>query len=422
MNKGNGSMCMAGASHFDDLETRVPEVREQELFGALPDQIAHAINRAPGWRDHLSGITASDITSREALSRLPVLRKSALIGLQEKTPPFGGFTTVEPGELGRIFMSPGPIFEPQSRAEDPWRGARALFAAGFRKGDIVHNAFAYHLTPGGFILDKGALALGCAVIPAGVGNTEMQLEAISRLRPVGYTGTSDYLKVLLDRAADAGRDVSSLQRALVSGSALPESLRAELKDRGVNVLQCYATADIGMIAYETPAIEGMVIDEGAIVEIVRPGTGEPVAEGEVGEVVVTNFNRVYPMIRFATGDLSAVLPGMSPCGRTNMRIKGWMGRADQTAKVKGMFVHPEQIAEVAARHGELGRLRLVITRENEQDVMTLRAECSSGDDDLAASIAATLQAATKLKGRVELVEPETLANDGKIIADERDYS
>ena len=318
-------------------------------------------------------------------------------------------------------MSPGPIFEPEGHGKDWWNSARALFAAGFRAGDVVHNSFAYHLTPGGFILEAGAHALGCAVIPGGVGNTEQQVDAIAQLKPSGYTGTPDFLKILLDAAAKAGKDVSSIKRGLVSGAALPSSLRAELASRGVAVLQCYATAELGVIAYETSALEGMVVNESVILEIVRPGTGDPVGEGEVGEVVVTSFNPDYPMIRLATGDLSAVLAGRSPCGRTNMRIKGWMGRADQTTKIKGMFVHPGQIAEVAKRHPELGRVRLSVTREAEQDVMTLAAECAGAakTSGLADAVAASLQTVTKLKGRVDLVAPGTLPNDGKIIADER---
>ena len=318
-------------------------------------------------------------------------------------------------------MSPGPIFEPEGHGKDWWNSARALFAAGFRAGDVVHNCFSYHLTPGGFILEAGAHALGCAVIPGGVGNTEQQVDAIAQLKPSGYTGTPDFLKIVLDAAAKAGKDVSSIKRGLVSGAALPSSLRSELASRGVAVLQCYATAELGVIAYETPALEGMVVNESVIVEIVRPGTGDPVSEGEVGEVVVTSFNADYPMIRLATGDLSAVLAGHSPCGRTNMRIKGWMGRADQTTKVKGMFVHPGQIAEVAKRHPELGRVRLCVTREAEQDVMTLAVECAPAAQvsGLADAVAANLQSVTKLKGRVTLVAPGSLPNDGKIISDER---
>jgi phenylacetate-CoA ligase len=316
-------------------------------------------------------------------------------------------------------MSPGPIFEPEGQGSDWWGCARALYAAGIRRGDIVHNSFAYHLTPGGFILESGAHALGCAVIPGGVGNTEQQVEAIAHYKPRGYTGTPDFLKVLLDAAAKTGKDVSSLKHGLVSGAALPGSLRKELDQRGVAVLQCYATAELGVIAYESAARDGMIVNETVIVEIVRPGTGGPVAEGEVGEVVVTSFNLDYPMIRLATGDLSAILPGRSPCGRTNMRIKGWMGRADQTAKVKGMFVHPEQVAEIGKCHPELGRLRLVVTREGEQDAMTLIAECGVPGAGLADGVTETLHSVTKLRGKVQLVAPGSLPNDGKVIADER---
>jgi phenylacetate-CoA ligase len=320
-------------------------------------------------------------------------------------------------------MSPGPIFEPEGLNEDWWRAARALYAAGFRKGDIVHNTFAYHLTPGGWILDSGARALGCTVIPAGPGNTEQQLEAIAHLRPNAFVGVPDYLKILLDKAEAAGRPITSFKRALVSGGALFPSLRQEYRDRGIWTLQVYATADAGIIAYESQALDGMIVDEGVIIEIVRPGTGTPVPVGEVGEVVVTTFNRYYPMIRLATGDLSAFMEGQSPCGRTNMRIKGWMGRADQTTKVKGMFVHPEQVAAVAARHPELARVRLVVARSGEQDTMTLKAESASGGDPaLATAVAQSLQDATKLRGDVELVAPGSLPNDGKVIADERDYN
>jgi len=403
---------------YDALETRPPEAREREQFSKLPELIARAIT-APGWASQLAGIEPKSITSRAQLAALPVLRKSELKGRQESSPPLGGFAVGKPGRLKRLLVSPGPIFEPEGHGKDWWNSARAMFAAGFRAGDVVHNCFSYHLTPGGFILEAGAHALGCAVIPGGVGNTEQQVEAIAHLRPNGYTGTPDFLKILLDAGAKAGKDVSSIKRGLVSGAALPSSLRAELSARGVTVMQCYATAELGVIAYETPALEGMVINESVIVEIVRPGTGDPVAEGEVGEVVVTSFNADYPMIRLATGDLSAVLAGRSPCGRTNMRIKGWMGRADQTTKVKGMFVHPSQIAEVAKRHPELGRVRLSVTREAEQDVMTLAAECAKEAAGLAEKVAATLQSVTKLKGRVALLKPGTLPNDGKIIADER---
>ena len=404
--------------HYDELETRDPQAREQALCGRLPDLIALALS-APGWKAQLGAIEPKSVTARAALVRLPVLRKAELATKQRERPPFGGFNVTAPGRMRRLLMSPGPIFEPEGMGSDFWGAARALFAAGFRAGDVVHNCFAYHLTPGGFIMESGAQALGCAVIPAGTGNTEQQIEAIAHLKPSGYAGTPDFLKILLDGAAKAGKDVSSLKRGLVSGAALPGSLRQELSARGVKVLQCYATAELGVIAYESDAREGMIINENLLVEIVRPGTGDPVPAGEVGEVVVTSFNPDYPMIRLATGDLSAVMAGRSPCGRTNMRIAGWMGRADQTTKVKGMFVHPMQVAELARRHPELGRIRLVVTRMNEQDVMTLTAETAAPVESLQRAVAATLQSVTKLRGDVRLVAPGTLPNDGKIIADER---
>ena len=404
--------------YYDTLETRPPEAREQALLGRLPELIERAL-QAPGWAKQLAGVDARTVTSRAALARLPVLRKSDLKDRQRLDPPFGGFAREAPGRLKRLLMSPGPIFEPQGQGADFWGAARALFAAGFRSGDIVHNAFAYHLTPGGFIVESGAHALGCAVIPAGVGNTEQQVEAIAHFRPGGYGGTPDFLKILLDTAQRLGADVTSLTRALVSGAALPPSLRAEFKSRGVAVFEAYATAELGIVAYETRAGDGLVVNETVIVEIVQPGSGDLVAAGEVGEVVVTTFNPDYPMVRLATGDLSAALPGTSPCGRTNMRLKGWMGRADQVTKIKGMFVHPNQVAEIAKRHRELGRVRLSVAREAEQDVMTLLAETSAAGQALEEAVAATLQAVTKLKGRVRLVRPGSLPDDGKLIADER---
>jgi phenylacetate-CoA ligase len=407
--------------HLDQLETRDPEQRELAQFNLLPDLIRNAVAAASGWADRLKGIDPAAVTSRAALAALPVLRKSGLHALQARRPPFGGFATTAVGEVARVFMSPGPIFEPEGRGEDWWRAARALYAAGVRKGDIVHNTFAYHLTPGGWILDSGARALGCAVIAAGPGNTEQQIEAIQALKPSVYVGVPDYLKILLDKARETGKDATSFRKALVGGAALFPSLRAEYKQRGITTFQMYATADLGIIAYESPALDSMIVDEGVIVEIVRPGTGDPVPPGEVGEVVVTSFNRDYPMIRFGTGDLSAVLPGISPCGRTNMRIRGWLGRADQTTKVKGMFVHPEQVAEVAKRHAGVGRARLVVGRAGEQDVMTLRVEAQD-DAGLKARLAEALQSVTKLKGEVEIVAPGSLPNDGKVIADERTYT
>jgi phenylacetate-CoA ligase len=404
--------------HYDALETRPPAEREAKLFSRLPDVLRQAM-AAPAYAERLKGIDPAGVTSRAALARLPVLRKADLPALHRAAPPFGGLVTGPPGSFGRLFTSPGPIFEPEGTHADPWRGARALFAAGFRPGDVVLNTFSYHLTPGGFIFDASARALGCAVIPAGPGNTEAQFELIEAYRPVGYSGTPDFLKILLDAAAGAGRDMSSVKRALVSGAAFPKSLQEAIKSRGVEAYQAFGTADIGLIAFETEAREGMVVNEGLILEIVRPGTGDPVAEGDVGEIVVTSLDPHHPWIRLAIGDLTAALPGRSPCGRSNLRIKGWMGRADQTTKVKGMFVRPEQIAEIGKRHPDLGRLRLVVMRTGETDVMTLRCECASPGEALRNEIASTLRTVTKLGGVVELMAPGSLPNDGKVIADER---
>jgi phenylacetate-CoA ligase len=405
-------------SNYDALETRDPAERETDLFSRLP-QILRKAMAAPAYAERLAGIDPAAITSRAALARLPVLRKSELPALHKAAPPFGGFVPGPAGSFGRLFTSPGPIFEPEATHGDPWRGARALFAAGFRPGDVVLNTFSYHLTPGGFIFDSAARALGCAVIPAGPGNAEQQFELIEAYRPVAYSGTPDFLKILLDAAAAAGRDASSIKRALVSGAAFPKSLQDEIKSRGVDAYQAFGTADLGLIAFETSAREGMVVNEDLIFEIVKPGTGDPVPEGDVGEIVVTSFDPQHPWIRLALGDLTAALPGASPCGRSNMRIKGWMGRADQTTKVKGMFVRPEQVAEIGKRHPELGRLRLVVTREGEADLMTLRVECASPSEALRSEISASLRAVTKLQGSVKLVAPGSLPNDGKVIADER---
>uniref|UniRef100_UPI002623F52B phenylacetate--CoA ligase family protein n=1 Tax=Bradyrhizobium sp. TaxID=376 RepID=UPI002623F52B len=341
--------------HYDWKETRDHAMREADLFLQLPDVLRAAL-AAPGYAEHLRGVDPAAITSRAALAKLPVLRKSDLPARHKAAPPFGGFVGKPPGDFARLYTSPGPIFEAEPRHADPWRGVRALFAAGFRPGDVVLNTFSYHLTPGGFIFDTAARALGCAVIPAGPGNTEAQFELIEAYRPTGYCGTPDFLKILIDAAIATGRDVSSLTRALVSGAAFPASLQKEIKSHGIEAYQAFGTADLGLVAYETSAHDGMVVNEDVILEIVKPGTGEPVAEGEVGEIVVTTLDAEHPWVRLAIGDLTAVLPGNSPCGRTNLRIKGWMGRADQTTKVKGMFVRPEQIAEVAKRHPELGRL------------------------------------------------------------------
>jgi len=404
--------------HYDALETRDAGAREAALFARLPN-VLRAAMEAPAYAERLKDIDPATVTSRAQLARLPVLRKSELPALHKAALPFGGFVKKPAGSFARLFTSPGPIFEPEPADSDPWRGARALHAAGFRRGDVILNTFSYHLTPGGFIMDASARALGCAVIPAGPGNMEAQFELIEAYRPIGFCGTPDFLKIVLDAAGAAGRDASSIKRALVSGAAFPPSLQAEIKSRGIDSYQAFGTADLGLVAFETSAREGMVVNEDLILEIVRPGTGEVVAAGDVGEIVVTSLDEAHPWIRLALGDLTATLAGQSPCGRTNMRIKGWMGRADQTTKVKGMFVRPEQIAEIGKRHVELGRLRLVVSRRGETDVMTLKAESAAQSDALRGDLAATLRAVTKLGGEVELTAPGALPNDGKVIADER---
>ena len=408
--------------YYDERETQSPQDRESALFHALPALVAHAQETAPAYGALFEGVDAKTIDSRVALAELPVTRKSELLERQGDAPPFGGFAATATAELSHIFASPGPIYEPEARRYDYWRMARALFAAGFRRGELVHNTFSYHFTPAGFMLESGAHALGCPVFPAGVGQTESQIQAIAQLKPSCYVGTPSFLKIILDKAEESAADVSSITKALVSGEALPPSLRQSLADRGIAVRQCYATADLGLIAYESEAMDGMIIDEGVILEIVRPGTGDPVAPGEVGEVVVTTFNPDYPLIRFATGDLSAVMEGPSPCGRTNLRIKGWMGRADQTTKVRGMFVHPSQVAAVLKRHSEVLKGRLVIDNRDNQDSMMLRCEVAKGQSDaLRTAIAASIRELCKLRGEVEFDPPGSLANDGKVIDDIRSY-
>jgi len=404
---------------YDDLETRSSDQREAALFAALPAHLAHAKAAAPHFTRILAEVDPAAIRDRAALATLPVTRKSDLIALQQAAPPFGGLAAVEIGRLARVFASPGPIHDPEPHGKDPWRSARALFASGFRAGDLAHNCFAYHLTPAGSMFETGAHAIGCAVIPAGTGNTETQAQVIAHLKPRGYIGTPDFLKIILEKADALGLDGSSIRIGNVSGGPYLPDARAFYEARGVDVYQSYGTADLGIVAYETPARAGLVVDECAIIEIVRPGTGDPVAEGEVGEVVVTIFNPAYPLIRFATGDLSAVLPGTSPCGRTNMRLKGWMGRADQTTKIKGMFVHPAQIADVLRRHPQVGKARLVVGRQDASDTMTLRCEAAESGEALAAAIRDSLTAITKLKGVVEFVAPGGLPNDGKVIDDAR---
>ncbi len=397
------------SKYFDALETRSADERTSALIDGLRAQIARA--RAVESACQLDG---PDISSLSDLAKYPVLRKSDLSKWQKQNPPFGGFAVRKPAH---IFQSPGPIYEPGGVSHDWWRMGRFLHACGIGEGDIVQNCFGYHLTPAGMIFENGAQAVGASVLPAGVGQTELQVRAAADIGTTAYAGTPDYLKIILDRA-DADGVALKITKAAVGGGALFPSLRQEYADRGINCLQCYATADLGNIAYESNAMEGMIVDEGVIVEIVRPGTGDPVVEGEVGEVVVTTLNPDYPLIRFATGDLSAVMPGTSPCGRTNMRIKGWMGRADQTAKIKGMFVRPEQVADFVAKHAEVSKARVIATREGEMDAMTVQVEADGGDaENYAKSVAETL----KLKGKIELVAPGSLPNDGIVIDDKRVY-
>lgn len=408
---------------FDNLETRDPERREAEQFAALRKQIANAQTHAPYFSRMLAGVDAATIKDRAALAHLPVTRKSELIELQKAASPFAGMTALPLADLGRVFMSPGPMFDPEGRRPDYWRFARAMFAAGFRKGELVHNTFSYHFTPAGFMADMGAQALGCAVFPGGTGQTEMQVSAIASLKPRCYVGTPSFLRIILEKGDELKADMASITKALVSAEALPASLRTWFNDRGVATLQCYAIADLGLVAYESPAQEGMIVDEGVVLELVRPGTGEPVAAGEVGEVVVTTFTPEYPLLRFATGDLSATLPGASPCGRTNMRIKGWLGRADQTAKVKGMFVKPSQMADIAKRHAEVRKYRLVIDHDDKKtDRMTFHCEIGgAGDEALAGKIVATIRDVCNLRGEVAFKPVGTLPNDGKVIDDTRKY-
>ncbi len=412
-------------SYYDPLETRDPDEREADLMDKLARQVAHAKETTHYYFQMLAGVNPFECASREALAKLPLTRKRDLIELQKKTPPFGGLNSLPRHRAKRVFASPGPIYEMQGKDTDSWRMARVLYAAGFRDGDLVHNCFSYHFTPGAFLMEGGARKLGCAVFPGGTGQTEQQVQAIVDLKPEGYVGTPSFLRIIVEKAEEMGADIGSLRKACVSGEALPGITRQWLNERGISVRQCYATADIGAIAYETEAAEGMVVEEGVLVEIVRPGTGDPVAEGEVGEVVVTTFDPDYPLIRFATGDLSAILPGRSPCGRSNIRLKGWMGRADQTTKIKGMFVHPEQVAQIAARHPEIHRLRLVVDNPGGQDRMVLQCELGEGSEAgreaLAKVLVNSLREVTKLRGDVAFVTPGGLPNDGKVIEDSRIY-
>lgn len=410
------------SDYLDDLETRSPDAREAAQFRELAERFDHARREAPYFATLFAEFSRDAVSSRRALASLPVTRKSDLIGLQKTSPPFAGMTATATPRLARVFASPGPIYDPQGDRPDFWRFSRALHAAGFRAGDLVHNTFSYHFTPAGFMMDLAARALGCPVFPAGIGQTELQVQTIADLKPVAYAGTPSFLRILVEKADESKVDISSLRKATVGGEAFLPTVRDLLAARGIHAYQTYGTADVGLIAYETPAREGLVVDEGVIVEIVRPGTGDPVPDGEVGEVVVTSLGADYPLIRFATGDLSAVLAGPSPCGRTGMRIKGWMGRADQTTKVKGMFVHPSQVAEVSRRHPEIAKARLTVSHDaDHNDVMTLACEVSATPEGLATAIALSIRDVCKLRGEVSLVGGGTLPNDGKVIEDLRKY-
>lgn len=418
------------SEHYDALETRDHSAREAALLAALPGQIAHARTSSLAFGQILENVNPAQITSRQALAGLPVIRKHELLERQQAERArvggdlFGGFSTVGFGErMPRIFSSPGPIYEPEGAAKDYWRMARAIFAAGFRSGELIHNCFSYHFVPAGSMMESGAHALGCTVFAGGTGQTEQQVQTMAQLRPAGYIGTPSFLKIIVAKASEMGVALPSLKKAMFGGEAFPPSLRDWFAERGIAGYQCYATADVGLIAYETSAREGLVLDEDVIVEIVRPGTGDPVAPGEVGEVVVTTLNPDYPLIRFGTGDLSAVLAGQCPSGRTNTRIKGWMGRADQTTKIRGMFVHPGQVADIVKRFPEVARARLVVSGQMANDTMTLKVETACGGPDaLAVKIGEAIRDVTKLRGDVEFLLPGSLPNDGKVIEDARSYS
>jgi phenylacetate-CoA ligase len=415
------------AEHYDALETRTHLARESAWMQTLPLQIAHAQAHAPALASILAGVQASEVNSLAALARLPVVRKQELLDLQKASRAgggdvFGGFSALRFGaHMPRVFASPGLIYEPEGTQRDYWRMARAIFAAGFRPGELIHNSFSYHFTPAGSMMETGAHALGCTVFAGGTGQTEQQVTAMAELQPAGYIGTPSFLKIIVEKAKEMGVALPSVRKALLSGEAFPPSLRDWLAERGIQGYQCYATADVGLIAYETASREGLVLDEGVIVEIVRPGTGDPVAAGEVGEVVVTSLNPAYPLIRFGTGDLSAVLPGPCPSGRTNTRIRGWLGRADQTTKIRGMFVHPKQVADIVRRFPEVVRARLVVSGAMAQDEMTLKVESASASEGLSARISEAVRDVTKLRATVELAAPGSLPNDGKVIEDARSY-
>jgi phenylacetate-CoA ligase len=418
---------LALTGHFDALEARRPEEREAALMAALPGHLANAQQNAPGWARILKDVDPAAVTTRAALAKLPLTRKSDLAELQKVIPPLGGLNATPVQKLAKLFVSPGPVYDPEGQGKDWWRTGRSLYAAGFRPGDLVLNGFSYHFTPAASMVEHGALAVGCTVVPGGTGQTEMQAAAIRDLRITAFGGTPSFLKLIVEKADELKIDVGSLRKAIVGAEYLPPALRQAMAARGIRVLQLYATADIGLLAYESAmpdgkVNEGMILDEALILEIVRPGTGDPVSAGEVGEVVVTSFNADYPLVRFGTGDLSAVLPGASPCGRTNMRIKGWMGRADQTTKVRAMFVTPKQVGEVLRRHQDVLKARLVVEGETGNDRMTLRCEVNERPAGLVEAIVASIRDVTKLRGEVELVAPGTLPNDGKVIDDTRKYT
>ena len=421
------------SSAYDSLETRPPAEREAALMAALPGQLAHAKRASLAFADLLQDVDTAAVVDRAALAKLPVIRKHELqerqlaareraVGAVAPGDVFGGFSTLGYGlAMARVYSSPGPMYEPEGTTRDYWRMARAIYAAGFRPGELIHNSFSYHFVPAGSMMETGAHAMGCTVFPGGTGQTEQQVQAMRDLQPAGYIGTPSFLKIIVEKAAEMGVALPSVKKAMFGGEAFPPSLRDWFLERGIDAYQCYATADLGLIAYETAAREGLVLDEGVIVEIVRPGTGDPVAEGEVGDLVVTTLNPAYPLIRFGTGDLSAVLPGACPTGRTNARIKGWMGRADQTTKVRGMFVHPKQVNDVVKRFAEVARARLIVSGEMANDAMTLRVEVDGSVEGLAARISDAIREVTKLRGQVDIVPVGSLPNDGKVIEDARSY-
>ncbi|HYX65585.1 MAG TPA: AMP-binding protein [Burkholderiales bacterium] len=421
-------MRKSGAvEYYDRLETRSAAVREKTLMLALPRLIAHAKRKAPGFARVLKDVEPRAVNTRKALAGLPITRKSDLAALQKEMPPLGGLNATPVEKLAKLFVSPGPVYDPEGRGEDWWRTARGLFAGGFRAGDRIANSFAYHFTPAGSMLESGALALGCTVVPTGVGHTEMQVAAIRDLRLNGYVGTPSFLRLIVEKADELKADISCLTKAQVGAEYLPPTLRDHMRERGVAVTQMYGSADLGLIAYESlgrdgKPTEGMILEEALILEIVRPGTGDPVPAGEVGEVVLTTFNKDYPLVRFATGDLSAVLTGTSPCGRTNVRIKGWMGRADQSTKVRAMFVTPKQISAIVGRHPEIVRARLVVSGTEGNDEMVLHCEVAGVPAGLEAAIAASIREVTKLRGEVKILPLGSLPNDGKVIEDLRKYA